>query len=244
MDQFHQYRQQQQQEQQHHHGSQEVNEKMASSLHLLPPAWKQTLPPPIASTGPPSFIYPQIADQPSPQPVEPPVSYVGMNNNAAANPAATPTSGAPAAGQQPDDPGSDIQNSHINLNGGGVGVIRPFYYDLPVPPPPQQQANHNITPTYYGRPYTPIITSPSSSTSSTSASTERTSSAARNQRKRRRPPHSYASLIAQAILTSPGQRLTLRDIYDWVQRKYPHMYEANEPGWQVRAFKSGMAWLN
>lgn len=53
------------------------------------------------------------------------------------------------------------------------------------------------------------------------------------QRRRRRPPHSYASMIAQAILTSEGQKLTLRDIYEWVQTRYPHMYEANEPGWQV-----------
>ncbi|CDH49439.1 predicted protein [Lichtheimia corymbifera JMRC:FSU:9682] len=52
-------------------------------------------------------------------------------------------------------------------------------------------------------------------------------------RKRRRPPHSYASLIAQAILTSPERRLTLRDIYDWIQSRYPNLYEANETGWQV-----------
>ncbi|KAI7897089.1 fork head domain-containing protein, partial [Mucor mucedo] len=47
-----------------------------------------------------------------------------------------------------------------------------------------------------------------------------------------RPPHSYASLIAQAILTSRDQRLTLREIYEWVQTRYPHLYEANETGWQ------------
>ncbi|KAI8142504.1 fork head domain-containing protein, partial [Fennellomyces sp. T-0311] len=46
------------------------------------------------------------------------------------------------------------------------------------------------------------------------------------------PPHSYASMIAQAILTSAEHKLTLRDIYDYVQKRYPHMYEANEPGWQ------------
>lgn len=55
----------------------------------------------------------------------------------------------------------------------------------------------------------------------------------RPMRKRRRPPHSYASLIAQAILTSKDQRLTLREIYEWVQTRYPHLYEANETGWQV-----------
>ncbi|KAI9304872.1 fork head domain-containing protein [Cunninghamella echinulata] len=51
-------------------------------------------------------------------------------------------------------------------------------------------------------------------------------------RKRRRPPHSYASLIAQAILTSQDQKMTLREIYEWVQTRYPHLYEANETGWQ------------
>lgn len=59
-------------------------------------------------------------------------------------------------------------------------------------------------------------------------------SARRPQRKRRRPPHSYASMIAQAILTSAEHRLTLREIYEYVQNRYPRMYEANEPGWQVR----------
>lgn len=56
---------------------------------------------------------------------------------------------------------------------------------------------------------------------------------ARPMRKRRRPPHSYASLIAQAILTSQDQKMTLREIYEWVQTRYPHLYEANETGWQV-----------
>ncbi|ORX56953.1 fork head transcription factor, partial [Hesseltinella vesiculosa] len=46
------------------------------------------------------------------------------------------------------------------------------------------------------------------------------------------PPHSYASLIAQAILTSQEQKMTLREIYEWVQTRYPHLYEANETGWQ------------
>lgn len=59
-------------------------------------------------------------------------------------------------------------------------------------------------------------------------------------RKRRRPPHSYASLIAQAILTSRDQRLTLREIYEWVQTRYPHLYEANETGWQVKKSINGL----
>jgi hypothetical protein len=53
-------------------------------------------------------------------------------------------------------------------------------------------------------------------------------------RKRRRPPFSYSSLIAQAILEAENERLTLREIYDWIVKKYPSLYGANDIGWQVR----------
>ncbi|KAI8983980.1 fork head domain-containing protein, partial [Mycotypha africana] len=51
-------------------------------------------------------------------------------------------------------------------------------------------------------------------------------------RKRRRPPYSCATLIAQAILTSKHQRLTLREIYHWIQTQFPNLYEENEVSWQ------------
>ncbi|OZJ05645.1 hypothetical protein BZG36_01475 [Bifiguratus adelaidae] len=51
-------------------------------------------------------------------------------------------------------------------------------------------------------------------------------------RKRRRPPFSYCSLIAQAILESPEQKMTLRDIYQWVMQKYPSLYKPDDNGWQ------------
>ncbi|ORX43687.1 hypothetical protein DM01DRAFT_1378681 [Hesseltinella vesiculosa] len=51
-------------------------------------------------------------------------------------------------------------------------------------------------------------------------------------KRRRRPPHSYASMIAQAILTSKEQKMTLREIYMWVQVNYPSFYESNKTGWQ------------
>ncbi|KAI8082690.1 fork head domain-containing protein [Halteromyces radiatus] len=51
-------------------------------------------------------------------------------------------------------------------------------------------------------------------------------------KRRRRPPHSYASMIAQAIMTSKEQKMTLRDIYAWVQQRYPHLYETNTSGCQ------------
>lgn len=52
-------------------------------------------------------------------------------------------------------------------------------------------------------------------------------------RKRRRPPFSYSSLIAQAILASENERMTLREIYKWIMDKYPALYDANDTGWQV-----------
>jgi hypothetical protein len=52
-------------------------------------------------------------------------------------------------------------------------------------------------------------------------------------KKRRRPPFSYSSLIAQAILASENERMTLRDIYNWIINKYPTLYNAQDTGWQV-----------
>ncbi|KAG1462762.1 hypothetical protein G6F46_006848 [Rhizopus delemar] len=51
-------------------------------------------------------------------------------------------------------------------------------------------------------------------------------------KKRRRPPFSYSSLIAQAILASENERMTLRDIYNWIINKYPTLYNAQDTGWQ------------
>ncbi|KAI8883488.1 hypothetical protein K501DRAFT_219200 [Backusella circina FSU 941] len=51
-------------------------------------------------------------------------------------------------------------------------------------------------------------------------------------RRRRRPPFSYSSLIAQAILESENERMTLRDIYSWITNKYPALYSAEDTGWQ------------
>lgn len=53
-------------------------------------------------------------------------------------------------------------------------------------------------------------------------------------RKRRRPPFSYSSLIAQAILESKNERMTLKEIYAWITSRYPALYNAEDTGWQVR----------
>lgn len=49
-----------------------------------------------------------------------------------------------------------------------------------------------------------------------------------------KPPYSYASLIAQAILASPRQRLALSSIYNWITTTYPY-YQGQSCGWQVSA---------
>ncbi|RKP08512.1 hypothetical protein THASP1DRAFT_23508 [Thamnocephalis sphaerospora] len=60
----------------------------------------------------------------------------------------------------------------------------------------------------------------------------RRSNGAAVTRRRRRPPFSYASLIAQAILSSPERRLTLREIYQWLMERYPTLYRADDSSWQ------------
>lgn len=47
-----------------------------------------------------------------------------------------------------------------------------------------------------------------------------------------KPPFSYASLIAQAIISSPKQRLALSNIYCWIMDTYPY-YKLQTCGWQV-----------
>ena len=48
---------------------------------------------------------------------------------------------------------------------------------------------------------------------------------------RAKPPYSYASLIAQAILTSRVRKLTLGEIYQWIMNTYPY-YQSENSGWQ------------
>lgn len=47
-----------------------------------------------------------------------------------------------------------------------------------------------------------------------------------------KPPFSYASLIAQAIISSEKQRLALSNIYSWIMDTYPY-YKSQGCGWQV-----------
>ena len=48
-----------------------------------------------------------------------------------------------------------------------------------------------------------------------------------------KPPMSYATLIAQAILSTNGERLSLNGIYEWIKANFAY-YRHIEQGWQVR----------
>jgi hypothetical protein len=50
-----------------------------------------------------------------------------------------------------------------------------------------------------------------------------------------RPSMSYAGMIVQAIISSPGARMALRQLYDWIMETYPYFKTASK-NWQV--FKS------
>lgn len=47
-----------------------------------------------------------------------------------------------------------------------------------------------------------------------------------------KPPHSYAQLIGQAILSSPEEMLTLANIYNYIKERYA-FYRFSGGGWQV-----------
>lgn len=53
-----------------------------------------------------------------------------------------------------------------------------------------------------------------------------------NGQKPGKPPHSYASLIARAVDSSPRKMMTLSEIYQWIMDNYPYFKDAGN-GWKV-----------
>lgn len=47
----------------------------------------------------------------------------------------------------------------------------------------------------------------------------------------RKPPLSFACMIFMAVESSPTKTLPVKDIYDWVMRKFPY-YRNAPPGWK------------
>ena len=47
-----------------------------------------------------------------------------------------------------------------------------------------------------------------------------------------KPPYSYATLIAQAINSTPEKRMTLNSIYMYIHERYPY-FKMENAGWQV-----------
>ncbi|XP_075066672.1 forkhead box protein M1 isoform X2 [Mixophyes fleayi] len=47
-----------------------------------------------------------------------------------------------------------------------------------------------------------------------------------------RPPYSYMALIQFAINSTPGKRMTLKDIYTWIEDHFPYFKHVAKPGWK------------
>ncbi|KAK9766764.1 hypothetical protein K7432_003925 [Basidiobolus ranarum] len=71
----------------------------------------------------------------------------------------------------------------------------------------------------------------SSLNTKTISSTSSKGSGTQNRTNSEKPPYPYAKLIAQAILTSDSQALTLNEIYVWIIEKYPY-YKNAASGWK------------
>lgn len=48
-----------------------------------------------------------------------------------------------------------------------------------------------------------------------------------------RPPYSYMALIQFAINSHRNRRMTLREIYTWIEDRFPYFRQAAKPGWKV-----------
>ena len=57
---------------------------------------------------------------------------------------------------------------------------------------------------------------------------------------KQRPPFSYMNLILMAISDDSDRRMTLKQIYQWIEEKYPYYKYCASPSWKV----SDCSWLD
>jgi len=48
-----------------------------------------------------------------------------------------------------------------------------------------------------------------------------------------RPPYSYMAMIQFAINSTEKKRMTLKDIYTWIEDHFPYFKHVAKPGWKV-----------
>ncbi|POI20788.1 hypothetical protein CIB84_015465, partial [Bambusicola thoracicus] len=70
-----------------------------------------------------------------------------------------------------------------------------------------------------------------SSSSSAAAATSKSKKASSGLRRPEKPPYSYIALIVMAIQSSPSKRLTLSEIYQFLQARFP-FFRGSYQGWK------------
>lgn len=48
-----------------------------------------------------------------------------------------------------------------------------------------------------------------------------------------RPPFSYMAMIQFAINSRKNRRMTLKEIYTWIEDHFPYFRQVAKPGWKV-----------
>uniref|UniRef100_G1QRG0 Fork-head domain-containing protein n=1 Tax=Nomascus leucogenys TaxID=61853 RepID=G1QRG0_NOMLE len=56
-----------------------------------------------------------------------------------------------------------------------------------------------------------------------------------------RPPYSYMAMIQFAINSTERKRMTLKDIYTWIEDHFPYFKHIAKPGWKVLLAEEGIA---
>lgn len=52
-----------------------------------------------------------------------------------------------------------------------------------------------------------------------------------------RPPYSYMAMIQFAINSNENRKMTLKDIYNWIEDHFPYFRNVAKPGWKVMQSK-------